>query len=89
KIFVSKIGFGLKAPNHDRLNRANMRGTKHGIGAAPNTEGRDFECNGDLSVRREKALVHSGRQTRPGTGSLHPVTIGAAVEVTKPSEPPV
>ena len=48
-----------------------------------------FECNGDISVRREKALVHSGRQTRPGTGSLHPVTIGAAVEVTKPSEPPV
>jgi len=40
-------------------------------------------------VRREKALVHSGNKARPGTGSLHPVAIGAAVEVTKPSEPPV
>jgi hypothetical protein len=49
----------------------------------------DIVRDGDFSVRREKALVHSGRQTRPGTGSLHPVTIGAAVEVTKPSEPPV
>jgi hypothetical protein len=27
-------------------------------------------------VRREKALVHSGKKTRPGTGSLHPVAIG-------------
>ena len=40
-------------------------------------------------MRREKALVHSGRKTRPGTGSLHPVTIGAAVEATKPLKPPV
>ena len=40
-------------------------------------------------VRREKALVHSGRQTRPGTGSLHPVAIEAAAEVTKPLEPSV
>jgi hypothetical protein len=29
------------------------------------------------------------RETRPGTGSLHPVAIGAAVEVTKPPEPPM
>ena len=43
----------------------------------------------DFSVRREKALVHSGKKTRPGTGSLHPVAIGAAVEVTKPPKPPV
>ena len=42
-----------------------------------------------FSVRREKALVHSGKKTRPGTGSLHPVAIGAAVEVTKPPKPPV
>ena len=41
------------------------------------------------TVRREKALVHSGRQTRPGTGSLHPVAIEAAAEVTKPLEPSV
>jgi hypothetical protein len=40
-------------------------------------------------VRREKALVHSGSKTRPGTGSLHPVAIGAAVEATKPLKPPV
>ena len=33
---------------------------------------------------REKVMVHSGSQTRPGTGSLHPVAIGAAVEATRP-----
>jgi hypothetical protein len=38
-------------------------------------------------VRREKALVNSGCKSRPGTGSLHPVAIEAAVEVTKPLEP--
>ena len=41
----------------------------------------------EITVRREKALVHSGRKTRPGTGSLHPVATGAAVEVTKPPGP--
>ena len=40
-------------------------------------------------VRREKALNHSGCKSHPGTGSLHPVAIGAAVEVTKRLEPPV
>ena len=38
-------------------------------------------------VRREKALDFSGCNSRPGTGSLHPVAIEAAVEVTKLSEP--
>jgi len=32
-------------------------------------------------------VLFSGRQTHPGTGSFHPVTIEAAVEVTKLSEP--
>jgi hypothetical protein len=41
------------------------------------------------SVRREKALVHSGRQTRPGIGSLHPVAIEAAAEATKSLKPSV
>jgi len=45
--------------------------------------------NKQIAVRREKALVHSGRNARPGTGSLHPVAIGAAVEATKPPKPPV
>jgi len=40
-------------------------------------------------VRREKELDFSGCKFRPGTGSLHPVAIGAAVKETKPSEPPV
>ena len=31
----------------------------------------------------------AGEKTRPGTGSLHPVAIGAAVEATKPLKPPV
>jgi hypothetical protein len=42
-----------------------------------------------LYVRREKALVHSGCKSHPGTGSLRPVAIEATVEVTKPSEPSV
>jgi len=35
-----------------------------------------------IDVRREKALILSGGKARPGTGSLHPVAIGAVVEVT-------
>jgi hypothetical protein len=34
-----------------------------------------------------KVLVFSGCNSHPVTGSLQPVAIGAAVEVTKPSEP--
>jgi hypothetical protein len=37
-------------------------------------------------VRREKALDFSGCNSRPGTGSLHPVAIEAAAEATKLSE---
>ena len=35
----------------------------------------------------KKVLVSSGCNSHPATGSLQPVAIGAAVEVTKPSEP--
>src|SRR5208283_4068164 len=38
------------------------------------------------AVNRE-VLVFSGCNSHPATGSLQPVAIGAAVEVTKPSEP--
>jgi hypothetical protein len=44
-------------------------------------------CIGGVKVRREKALDFSGCKSRPGTGSLHPVAIEAAVEATKLSEP--
>ena len=37
-------------------------------------------------VRREKALDFSGCNSRPGTGSLHPVAIETAAEATKLSE---
>jgi hypothetical protein len=40
-----------------------------------------------INVRREKALILSGGKTRPGTGSLHPVAIGAVVEATKLLKP--
>ena len=42
-----------------------------------------------ILVRREpcQVLVFSGCNSHPATGSLQPVAIGAAVEVTKPSEP--
>ena len=39
-----------------------------------------------VTVRRGKALDFSGCNSRPGTGSLHPVAIEAAVEATKLSE---
>jgi hypothetical protein len=42
-----------------------------------------------LTVRREKALAHSGNKADPGTGSLPQAALGAAVELTKPSEPPI
>jgi hypothetical protein len=38
------------------------------------------------TVRREKALDFSGCNSRPGTGSLHPVAIESAAEATKLSE---
>lgn len=37
-------------------------------------------------VRREKALDFSGWNSRPGTGSFHPVAIETAAEATKLSE---
>ena len=40
-----------------------------------------------LMCAAKKVLVFSGCNSHPATGSLQPVAIGAAVEVTKPSEP--
>ena len=40
-----------------------------------------------MSVRREEVAVLHQVQLLPGKGSLQPVAIGAAVEVTKPSKP--
>jgi len=68
---------------------ANARETQVADENRPLHSLRGFERNRDFSVRREKALIHSGKKARPGTGSLHPVAIGAAVEVTKPPRPPV
>ncbi len=42
-----------------------------------------------VTVRREKALVHSGRKGPPGNWIAPPGNIGAAVEATKPLKPPV
>ena len=50
----------------------------HFAGAA-----RGFRTTFGVTVRREKALYFSGCKSRPGTGSLHPVAIEAAVEATK------
>ena len=50
-----------------------------GLGSSPAKPGN--------RVRREKVMVHSGSQTRPGTGSFHPVAIRAAVEATRPLKP--
>lgn len=40
-------------------------------------------------MARAKALGHSECKSRPGTGSLHLIAIGAVVEATKPLKPPV
>src|SRR6516225_7640309 len=40
-----------------------------------------------VAVRRAKARISSGCDSRPDNWSLHPVAIGAAVEVTRPSKP--
>jgi hypothetical protein len=37
----------------------------------------------------KRRLVHSGCKSHPGTGSFHPVAIGAVVEVTKLLKPPM
>ena len=42
-----------------------------------------------ITVRREKALVHSGKKDPPGNWIAPPVAIGAVVEATKPLKPPV
>jgi hypothetical protein len=51
-------------------------------------------CRGDFErltayfrVRRGKAWIFSGCNSRPATWSLQPAAIGAAVEVTKPPKP--
>jgi hypothetical protein len=43
--------------------------------------------NAETGCAVKKVLVHSGGNTRPGTGSLHPVAIRAAVEATKLLKP--
>jgi hypothetical protein len=40
-----------------------------------------------IAVRREKARIFRGCDSHPDNWSLHPVAIGAAAEVTKPSKP--
>lgn len=41
----------------------------------------------DVIVRRAKALDHSGCKSHPGTGSLRPVAIEGAEEVTNLLKP--
>src|SRR5262245_49778760 len=47
----------------------------------------DLRRGACVAVRRAKARISSGCDSRPDNWSLHPVAIGAAVEVTKPSKP--
>jgi len=49
--------------------------------------GRKWPVMSGNRVRREKVMVHSGSQTRPETGSLHPVAIRAVVEATRLLKP--
>jgi hypothetical protein len=49
----------------------------------------DIDVTSRLRCAVKRRWSTARRKTRPGTGSLHPVAIGAAVEVTKPPEPPM
>ena len=53
----------------------------------PSTIGPIPQLGVPIAVRREKARIFSGCDSRPDNWSLHPVAIGAAAEVTKPSKP--
>jgi hypothetical protein len=89
--FVSgaeRIPVRVKTPNEFDKTRRQLRTARKDIGQLQSLD-RNVWGKVLKTVRREKALVHSGRQTRPGTGSLHPVAIEAAAEVTKPLEPSV
>jgi len=55
----------------------------------PIPQGRVLSVMGIFRCAVKRRWSTAGGKTRPGTGSLHPVTIGAAVEATKPPEPPV
>ena len=46
-----------------------------------------LETGTQLVCAVKRCMVFSGCNSHPATGSLQPVAIGAAVEVTKPSEP--
>ena len=48
---------------------------------------RSFSAGSDRVCAVKRCWVFSGCNSHPATGSLQPVAIGAAVEVTKPSEP--
>jgi len=82
---AAKTHFGLraefarlaKAPNRERTRAGHVSRESLRV------------INLNPAVRREKALVHSGWKSRPGTGSFRPVTIEAVVEVTKPLKPSV
>jgi hypothetical protein len=41
----------------------------------------------DLTCAVKRRWSTAGEESRPGTGSFHPVAIGAVVEVTKPLKP--
>ena len=62
------------------------RGTLQAIKADKLTRLRE-EYGLPVAVRREKAWIFRGCNSRPDNWSLHPVAIGAAVEVTEPSKP--
>jgi hypothetical protein len=67
-------GWDTKAPVYRKIRPQTMPNLNHR--ATPR-----------LYVRRDKAWIFSGCNSRPATGSLQPVAIGAAVEATKPSKP--
>ena len=57
--------------------------------AERNPIGGALPTNEMVRVRRERRLVHNGCKSHPGTGSFHPVAIGAVVEVTELLKPPI
>ena len=74
---------GMRCAEGEQVHQATIY-VRHLVEGDIPSRGPDKRAN---RVRREKVMVHSESQTRPGTGSFHPVAIRAAVEATRPLKP--